>query len=129
MADSITNGMISITQTEYTVGSALVYSCDSGFSTRDPTETVCEANSLTWSLDNSTPNCLRSCPDPDAVEDASLSVVRVVWLEGDEFTYICRDSLALNGLGINQCVESNGAGEWTLSFNSDNLPRCGKITI
>jgi len=42
----------------YPTGSSLSYFCNDGFGTRDPIETVCQAGSLTWTLDSNLPSCI-----------------------------------------------------------------------
>ena len=61
-SNSIANGGILIDQTHYSVSSALSYTCNSGFGTRDDTVTRCNrvADDFVWTLDSNPPSCLRS---------------------------------------------------------------------
>ena len=54
--DDIENGGIEIIGDSFEIGSALLYTCETGFATEDPSLTACSA-SFAWSLDLFPPTC------------------------------------------------------------------------
>lgn len=128
------SGSYSVSNTNYIIGTAITYACNTGYSTTNSLTGTCVASTATnglWSI--STPTCnavFNYCPDVSAPSFGTKSYSNTGRYITNTVTWTCNFGYAISvGVSLSTCsagANSNaGSGVWS---PSGSPPTCTKIT-